>query len=93
MIFIGVVFVLLIAVICLVTDDRDDRIGLACVTAFIGVGCVFAVFIVKYEETSNAVNLYRQGLLKEEITIKQTTEFGITKIDTVYTYSRPKSRY
>lgn len=89
MIFIGVIFVLLIVVICLVTNDRNDRIGLACTTALIGVGCVFAAFIVKTEETNDAVNLYKQGLLKEEITIKKTTEFGITKVDTVYTYSRP----
>lgn len=89
MIFIGIVFVLLIVVICLVTDNRDDRLGLACITAFIGICCVFAAFIVKCEETTDAVNLYKQGKLKEEITIKQTTEFGITKIDTVYTYSRP----
>lgn len=93
MIFIGIAFVLLIVVICLVTEDRDDRIGLAGFTAFIGVCCVFAAFIVKYEETTDAVNLYKQGLLKEEITITQTTENGKTKIDTLYTYSRPKSRY
>ena len=88
MIFIGIVFVLLIVVICLVTNDRDDRIGLACVTAFIGVCCVFAAFVVKCEETNDAVNLYKQGLLKEKITIEQSTEFGVTKTDTVYTYSR-----
>lgn len=89
MIFIGIAFVLLIVIICLVVDDRDDRIGLAFTIAFIGVACVFAVFIVKSDETTAAVNLYKQGKLKEEITIKKTTEFGITKVDTVYTYSRP----
>lgn len=89
MIFIGVVFILLIVIICLVVDDRDDRIGLACIIAFIGVGCVFAAFIVKCEETNDAVNLYKQGLLKEEIIIRQTTTYDVTKVDTVYTYSRP----
>ena len=89
MIFVGIAFVLLIVIICLVTDNRDDRIGLACTTAFIGICCVFAAFIVKNEETNDAVNLYKQGLLKEEITIKQTTEYGKVKIDTLYNYSRP----
>lgn len=89
MIFIGIVFLILIGIICLVIDDRDDRMGLVCITAFIGVCCVFAAFIVKHDETTEAVNLYKQGLLKEEITIKQTTEFGKTKVDTLYNYSRP----
>ena len=89
MIFIGIVFVLLIVVICLVTDNQDDRLGLVCLTTFIGVCCVFAAFVVKCEETTDAVNLYKQGLLKEEITIKQTTEYGKVKIDTLYNYSRP----
>lgn len=89
MIFIGIVFVLLIVLICLVIDDRDDRIGLACTIAFIGASCVFAAFIVKCNETNDAVNLYKQGLLKEEIIIKQTTENGKVKIDTLYNYSRP----
>jgi len=89
MIFIGIIFILLIVIICLVVDNRDDRIGLACTIAFFGVGCVFAAFIVKIEETNDAVNLYKQGLLKEEITIKQTTEYGKVKIDTLYNYSRP----
>lgn len=50
--------------------------------------CVFATFIVKTEATNDAVHLYKEGLLKEEITIKQTTEHGKIKIDTLYNYSR-----
>lgn len=88
MIFIGIAFVALIILICFVTEDRNDRIGLVCITIFIGISCVFAAFIVKCEETTNAVNLYKQGLLKEEITIKQTTEHGNIRIDTLYNYSR-----
>ena len=89
MIGIGIAFITLIVIIWLVIDDRDDRIGLVCTTTFIGVICIFAAFIVKCEETTNAVNLYKQGLLNESITITQTTEYGKVKIDTLYNYYRP----
>lgn len=89
MIFVGIVFIVLAILIFLVVDDRDDRIGLIATILGAGFMCTTAVFIVKTNETNEAINLYKQGLLKEEITIKQTTEHGRVKIDTLYNYSRP----
>lgn len=89
MIFIGIVFIALIILVIYIIDDESDRYGLAITLLGAGVMCVFATFIVKTEATNDAVCLYKQDKLKEEITIKQTTEFGITKIDTLYNYSRP----
>lgn len=89
MIFIGIVFIALIILVIYTMDDDQDRWGLAFTLLIVGAACVFATFIVKCEATNDAVNLYKQGLLKEEITIKQTTEYGKVKIDTLYNYSRP----
>lgn len=89
MIFVGIVFIALIILVILVIDDDQDRYGLAFALLIAGTACVFATFIVKTEATNNAVHLYKEGLLKEEITIKQTSEYGKVKIDTLYNYSRP----
>lgn len=89
MIFVGIIFIALIILVICIVDNESDRYGLAFTLLGAGVMCVFATWIVKIEATNDAVHLYKQGRLKEEITIKQTTEFGITKIDTLYTYSRP----
>lgn len=89
MIYIGIAFIFLIIVICLGLDDKENKVELSIMTAVIGITCVFAAFIVKCDETTEAVNLYKQGKLKETVTIKQVTELGQTKIDTLYTYSRP----
>lgn len=89
MIFVGIVFIFLIILVICVIDNEQDRYGLAFTLLITGVACVFATWIVKTEATNDAVNLYKEGKLKEEITIKQTTEFGKTKIDTLYNYSRP----
>lgn len=89
MIFIGIAFIALIILVLCVVDNESDRNGLAFTLLIAGIMCVFATYIVKTEETNDAINLYKQGLLKEEITIKQTTEYGKAKIDTLYNYSRP----
>lgn len=89
MIFVGIVFIFLIIFVICVIDNEQDRYGLAFTLLITGAICVFATWIVKTEATNDAVNLYKEGKLKEEITIKQTTEFGKTKIDTLYNYSRP----
>ena len=89
MIFVGIVFIALIILVISIVDNESDRYGLAFVLLIAGAACVFATWIVKTEATNDAVNLYKKGLLKEEITIKQTTEYGKVKIDTLYNYSRP----
>ena len=89
MIFVGIVFIALIILVVCIVDNERDRYGLAFTLLIVGIACVFATFIVKTEATNDAVHLYKQGLLKEEITIKQTTEYGKVKIDTLYNYSRP----
>lgn len=68
---------------------EQDRWGLAFTLLIVGAACVFATHIVKTEATNDAVHLYKEGLIKETITIKQTTEYGKVKIDTLYNYSRP----
>ena len=88
MIFIGIVFIALIILVICIIDNESERYGLACILLVAGIICVFATFIVKTEAINDAVNLYKDGLLKEEITIKQTTEYGKVKIDTLYNYSR-----
>lgn len=88
MIFVGIVFIALIILVICMVDNESDRYGLAFTLLITGIMCVFATFIVKTEETNDAVHLYKEGLLKEEITIKQTTEHGKVKIDTLYNYSR-----
>lgn len=89
MIFVGIIFIALIILIIYVVDNESDRYGLAFTLLIAGAACVFATYVVKIEATNDAVNLYKQGLLKEEITIKQTTKYGKVKIDTLYNYSRP----
>ena len=91
MIFVGIVFIGLIILVISTIDNEQDRYGLAFALLITGVACVFATYIVKCEATNDAVNLYKEGLLKEEITIKKTTEYGKTKIDTLYNYSRLQS--
>lgn len=89
MIFIGIVFIALIILVICTVDDENTRYGLAFTLLLTGIACVFAAFVVKNETINDTVNLYKQGLLKEEITIRKTTEYGKTKIDTLYNYSRP----
>lgn len=89
MIFIGIVFIALIILVIYIVDDENDRYGLACILLFAGAACVFAAYVVKTETIDDTVDLYKKGLLKETITIKQTTEYGKVKIDTLYNYSRP----
>ena len=89
MIFVGIIFIALIILVICIIDNESDRYSLAFTLLIAGVACVFATWIVKTEATNDAVNLYKEGKLKEEITIKQTTEFGKTEIDTLYNYSRP----
>ena len=88
MIFIGIVFIALIILVICFVDNKSDCYSLALTLLFAGIICVFATFIVKTEAINDGVNLYKKGLLKEEITIKQTTEYGKVKIDTLYNYSR-----
>lgn len=89
MIFIGIVFIALIILVICVIDNEQDRYGLAFTLLIAGAACLFATYVVKNEATNDAVHLYKDGLLKEEITIKQTTKYGKVKIDTLYNYSRP----
>lgn len=89
MIFVGIIFIALIIVIIAVINDESERYGLACMLLVAGAACVFATYIVKTETINDTVHLYKEGLLKEEITIKQTTKYGKVKIDTLYNYSRP----
>ena len=89
MIFIEIVFIALIILVISVVDDENVRYGLSLILLVVGVLCMFATYVVKTEAINDAVHLYKQGLLKEEITIKKTTEYGKTKVDTLYNYSRP----
>lgn len=88
MIFVGIVFIGLIILVIFIIDNESDRWGLAFTLLFVGTMCVVATYIVKLEAINDAIHLYKNGLLKEEITIKQTTEYGKVKIDTLYNYSR-----
>ena len=89
MIFVGIAFIALIILVICIVDNKADRHGLAFILLIVGAACVFATWVVKTEATNDAVHLYKDGLLKEEIIIKKTTEYGKTKIDTLYNYSRP----
>jgi hypothetical protein len=88
MIFVGIVFVCLIIVVLCVVNDETDRFGLVFTLLILGGASLVATQVVKTEATNDAVHLYKRGLLKETITIKQTTEYGKIKVDTVYNYSR-----
>lgn len=88
MIFVGIVFIALIILVICIVDNESDRYGLAFTLLITGILCVFATFVVKTEAINDAVHLYKDGLIKEEITIKQTTEYGKVKIDTLYNYSK-----
>ncbi len=88
MIFVGIVFIALIILVLCIINNEQDRYGLAFTLLITGVACVFATYVVKTEAINDAVHLYKDGLLKEEITIKKTTEYGKVKIDTLYNYSR-----
>ena len=88
MIFVGIIFIALIILVIYIMDDDQDRWDLAFTLLGAGVLCVFATFIVKCKATNDAVHLYKEGLLKEEITIKKTTEHDKVKIDTLYNYYR-----
>lgn len=88
MIFVGIVFIALIILVICIVDNESDRYGLAFTLLIAGVACVFATYVVKTEATNDTVHLYKDGLLKEEITIKKTTKYGKIKIDTLYNYSR-----
>lgn len=89
MIFIGIVFIALIILVICTVDDENTRYGLAFTLLLAGAACVLAAHVVKTETIDDTVDLYKKGLLKETITIKQTTEYGKVKIDTLYNYSRP----
>ena len=89
MIAIGIVFIALIVIVLFVVDNSDDRNGLITTLIFAGVICVFAAFVVREEATDEAIKLYKENKIVEQITIKNYKEDGIMKADTLYNYSRP----